>query len=536
MIHLDGDTNNGLNRVQWYSGKWSGGTASGTQDSISGSGMSHIEPGPSDITKSPSVSAKVLYKITNHYDDEGTDTKSTITALELNLDIDSYEADDKIVTISIEPEASYDAYKDGTVMTLVGNGHDVSDSISSIAFKPYYLQMRSTTTNNTTDTVPVERSGGRYKIIRDGIYASYSDGWLATWMQSNRESKLESPFEIKLDYHSISRVKSTFSTDKEDTNNTMSDSIPVLKAGQAFDVEVVENILIIDAYANIADLNGSGKFNSLSTSNTFDNKDEFESYMNDIVDELRNCPIQVFSTIHGLSVNSKATKDLSDKLGVTYDDTTDTDDTNKTTFDDTFEGNPISNIEASLYYSNQYSGAANDSLEVYNVSSPMKRPFGDSKSDLIKETQNAFNSGDLLTIGKGDSAWYCEYTEAVGIVHYHADIKYGEETPDETYPTYHCSISRYESDFKSNADDRLIDDVTNISENWGSGTTGYNTYLRNAKRGDTSSYANVIATAIDLTELSPDTKELFNVGGNTINYLLGRQTPIHIRGSVYDNT
>ena len=130
-----------------------------------------------------------------------------------------------------------------------------------------------------------------------------------------------------------------------------------------------------------------------------------------------------------------------------------------------------------------------------------------------------------MVVGEGDGDWYYEYSEGLTEVYYRAVIHI-------PVSEFHATISRYESDSNTSADAYVKEQKDDLLNAWK--RFGYETEL-GTFNGD---YCNVIVPSIDLSGLSDESKELLynDASGSVVSKILGRQTPIHIRGSVYDNT
>jgi predicted ATP-grasp superfamily ATP-dependent carboligase len=110
-------------------------------------------------------------------------------------------------------------------------------------------------------------------------------------------------------------------------------------------------------------------------------------------------------------------------------------------------------------------------------------------------------------------------------VYYRAEIDLGGEK------TFSATVNRFESDANTETDAYVKEQYSSIKDAWSN--FGYNTMLEKFN----SEVCNVICPAIDISGLSTDeARAVFNNGGNIITKILGRQTPLHIRGNVYDNT
>ncbi len=355
-------------------------------------------------------------------------------------------------------------------------------------------------------------------------------GYKPEWCHSNITHTLDSPFNVIITYRSNTTLKTTFSTDKEDTDGMQSDideslsPIPYLKAGQTFEGTIGNNTITIKGYANI------GKDTDFIRANNmrFKTETEFVSYMNGILTAIKNnAKVEVVSTINGFNVDSTNQAVVNgDSFDVNLTEANShVDNDAGVKFSDTVLSNPVPSTSVNSG-SKKYEGA-------------YFRPYGSSYNSYVNgpitatlATKTQLKYNELLNHGLGTTAnWYYEYSEALGIAYYEATITFNDYT-------FTGTISRYESDAETETDYYVKNQYNSISNAWKS--FGYGSYLMKSEGKNVGDPVNVVATAIDLTDVlaaSPELAELLTKeDGTVISTLLGKQTPIHIRGSVYDNT
>lgn len=357
---------------------------------------------------------------------------------------------------------------------------------------------------------PVKQEGPIYKL-------NTANGYAPAWCSSPVTHTLSTPYYVKVSYHSNSKIRTTFSTDREDTddmrkylNNGM--IVPYLKAGQTFEGEITNNYIILDGYCNVP-----GNTDYVASNNLiYKTADDFRNYMTGIANQLNTCNVKVISTINGFNVDSDNNPVIaSSPFDVSHSKTSKIDNDAGVVFDEACSSklginHVVTNTE-SIYGSKfrPYGG---------NNISPI---LGNTLSD---RTWSIYNN-ELFNLGEGTDDWYWEYSEALGLIHYQLKVEFKDFK-------FNATISRYESDSNSSPDEYLKEQQSTLKNAWAN-SFGYDTYL--GKTND--EYTNVVCTAIDLSGLTGDARALFTQDdGTEIQAILGRQTPIHIRGSVYDNT
>lgn len=372
-------------------------------------------------------------------------------------------------------------------------------------------------------------SMGSYNVINSNMGLGVN-GYRPEWCHSNVTHTMDSPFNVVIAYRSNTTIKTTFSTDKEDADgmqNDIADSlspIPYVKAGQTFGGTVGNNVITIKGYANIGKNTDFIRNNNLR----FKTENEFIDYMNSIVNSIKaNAKVEVVSTINSFNVNS-----LNEAVAGGED------------FAVTLtEANAHVDNDAGVQFSNSVLLNPEPTLGVSKGSKSYEnayfRPYGSTYNSFVNgpltaqlATKTQLKYNNLLNHGLGTTAsWYYEYSEALGIAYYEATINFDDYT-------FTGTISRYESDAETEPDYYVKKQYSTISNAWKN--FGYDTYLMKSEGRNAGDPVNVVATAIDLTDVladSPELTELFTKDdGTVISKLLGKQTPIHIRGSVYDNT
>lgn len=389
--------------------------------------------------------------------------------------------------------------------------------------------------SNGDDPLPVifDNSRGRY------VFNRLVSGWNTRWSVNDEQKKINSEYEVFVDYKAKVKLKTTFSTDKEDiqfmdptAENSGTGQVPFIKAGQAITGSITDNVLTIKAYCNVP-------YNDVyvtDNSNKFKNKDEFFAYMNGIVDQLKACPVAVVSTISefnaGITESGSATSAFLDevktKIGAEYTDSYGED----TDAGLTFNTNPSVNVADKVEYCTKYLNETFYFDSTMTVSEPDKVDSyfenGRHTSRYGLNTQNLMNAALMAGAFDSDSQWFYEYSEGLGYAYYSAEIRYGSDD-------FNAVVSKYASDSNDHGTGDYWLSKQPDKTNRFTTAFGYNTAYRN-----TDGVNNVLAPCIDISGLSGDARDLFvnNVtgSGNAINGILGAQTPIHIRGNVYDNT
>ena len=357
---------------------------------------------------------------------------------------------------------------------------------------------------------PVKQEGPIYKL-------NTANGYAPAWCSSPVTHTLSTPYYVKVSYHSNSKIRTTFSTDREDTddmrkylNNGM--IVPYLKAGQTFEGEITNNYIILDGYCNVPSNTDYVASNNL----IYKTADDFRNYMTGIANQLSTCNVKVISTINGFNVDSDNNPVVaSSPFDVSHSKTSKIDNDAGVVFDEACSSklgvnHVVTNTES--VYGNKFRPYGGNNV------SPI---LGNTLSD---RTWSVYNN-ELFNLGEGTDDWYWEYSEALGLIHYQLKVEFKDFK-------FNATISRYESDSNSEPDEYLKEQQSTLKDAWAN-SFGYDTYL--GKTND--EYTNVVCTAIDLSGLTGDARALFTQDdGTEIQAILGRQTPIHIRGSVYDNT
>jgi hypothetical protein len=473
-----------------------------------------------------------LYKITHNWGGN-TGTIDILTAEITSVSSIPHNNNASVVA----EENSYEYNHDNTSNSGDNGGTYLSlwksnGSISIKTVHPMMVSSWSTDTLGWNDHPTKTISGGsmgNYNVLNNGIGLGVN-GYRPEWFHSAVTHTIDSPFNVVITYRSNTTIKTTFSTDKEDTDSMASDitnnksPIPYLKAGQTFNGGIKNNAITIKGYANIGKNNNFVRNNGLR----FKSETEFITYMNNITDAFKaNAKVEVVSTLNGFNVNSlnqavvggegfdvnltEAGSHVDNDAGVQFKDSVISNPT------------PVVNVHSgSRLYENAYFRPYGSSYNSY-VNGPVS-------STLATRTQFKYN--DLLNHGLGTTAsWYYEYSEALGIAYYEATVTFNDYD-------FTGTISRYESDAETEADFYVKNQYGALKTAWEG--FGYDTYLMKSDGRNSGDPVNVIATAIDLTDViaaNPDLAELLtNDEGVVISKLLGKQTPIHVRGSVYDNT
>lgn len=515
----------GTGTVTWFTGKITGKSNGGTQGTppnvVDGSPLGLSEGNPS--WNSSGGKKRALYQITKNWGGgSGTVTILTtdITSKVLNPCSNTY------VNVSGESSFSYDVNSGSTFNIWKNNGVFNLDA--------RFPMMRASSAVNGNDSYNPKPNN----IVNDGYGGTYAtpksfgigDGGYYPIMcriPGSSERSIETQYNVKFSYGGTAKISTTFSTDEDDTSDMQSiiDGmsggmvIPYVKAGQNIDGELNNNELVIEGWCNV----GSGTdVKTNGTNATFDTIDDFKNAMNNLVNDVKsNAKYEVLSTINGFNVdyNNNAVTDaesyqikhnqangkVDQQAGLKFE--TSGSEANSSTVTD----------EESGVYVNRYAR-----LNGQDYSEDDHGPIGNA-GVLGSKTQEAYNR--LMVVGEGDGEWYYEYSEGLTEVYYRAVIHI-------PVSEFHATISRYESDSNTSADAYVKEQKDDLLNAWK--RFGYETELGTFN----GEYCNVIVPSIDLSGLSDESKELLynDASGSVVSKILGRQTPIHIRGSVYDNT
>lgn len=515
----------GEGSVTWFSGKVTGknnGGTVGTPPIIADGSPLGLSPG-NPSWGSGVGKKRALYQITKNWGGgSGTVTILTtdITSKVLTPCSNTY------VNVSGESSFSYDVNSGSTFNIWKNNGIFNLDA--------RFPMMRASsavdgdgTYNPKPNNIVNDGYGGTYATpksfsIGDGGYYP-----IMCRIPDSSERSIETQYNVRFSYGGTAKLSTTFSTDEDDTSDMQSviDGmsggmvIPYVKAGQNIDGELNNNELVIEGWCNVGsdiDVKTNG------TTATFDTIDDFKNAMNNLVNDVKsNAKYEVLSTVNGFNVdyNNNAVTDadsyqikhnqangkIDQQAGLKFE--TSGSEANSSTVTD----------EESGVYVNRYAR-----LSGQDYSEDDHGPIGNA-GVLGSKTQEAYNR--LMVVGEGDGEWYYEYSEGLTEVYYRAVIHI-------PVSEFHATISRYESDSNTSTDAYVKEQKDDLLNAWK--RFGYETELGTFN----GEYCNVIVPSIDLSGLSDESKELLynDASGSVVSKILGRQTPIHIRGSVYDNT
>lgn len=517
----------GEGSVTWFTGKITGRNNGGTADTpptiADGSSLGLSEGNPS--WGSGVGKKRALYQITKNWGGESGTGTITILTTDITSKVLT-PCSNTYVNVSGESSFSYDVNSGSTFNIWKNNGVFNLDA--------RFPMMRASSAVNGNDSYNPKPNN----IVNDGYGGTYAtpksfgigDGGYYPIMcriPGSSERSIETQYNVKFSYGGTAKISTTFSTDENDTSDMQSiiDGmsggmvIPYVKAGQNIDGELNNNELVIEGWCNV----GSGTdVKTNGTNATFDTIDDFKNAMNNLVNDVKsNAKYEVLSTINGFNVdyNNNAVTDaesyqikhnqangkVDQQAGLKFE--TSGSEANSSTVTD----------EESGVYVNRYAR-----LNGQDYSEDDHGPIGNA-GVLGSKTQEAYNR--LMVVGEGDGEWYYEYSEGLTEVYYRAVIHI-------PVSEFHATISRYESDSNTSADAYVKEQKDDLLNAWK--RFGYETELGTFN----GEYCNVIVPSIDLSGLSDESKELLynDASGSVVSKILGRQTPIHIRGSVYDNT
>ena len=342
------------------------------------------------------------------YDITGTwiDKSGTMKIVTEQITAKSHKNSDNNVEVVRDVDDSYyNPETSGSYFKLWRNNGEIS-------FSPVFPMMVSTTSedaigNNPYPTEEIDNADGnghRFRTLTSpGL--GYKNGFWTEWFNSNQTDTVKTPYEVNISYKSKSKITTTFSTDNEDVGTMGSDSIPFIKAGQAFSVDVSDNVLVIDAYCNVPYSDSFVKNNT-----GFSSADDFANYIGGIAEQLSNCPVEVLSTVEGLNVSSNGgtvdnngtNPDLAKNLSAQYTEATGVDDTEGINFKSGSNTYNYNRSDVNLYSNQYFIPYGNRYYFGVGASGPI------SESVLSEKTQTAYNY--ILAHGQGEDGWYYEYS------------------------------------------------------------------------------------------------------------------------------
>ena len=514
----------GEGTVTWFSGKVTGKSNGGTLETppivVNGSPLGLSEGNPS--WSSSGGKKRALYQITKNWGGgSGTVTILTtdITSKVLSPCSNTY------VNVSGESSFSYDV-NSGSVFNIWKN-NGIFNLDARFPMMRASMAVDGTSSDSPKpNTLVNDGYGGTFATPISSAMGDHGFYPVMCRIPASSERSIETQYNVKLSYGGTAKISTTFSTDEDDTSDMQSiiDGmsgmvIPYVKAGQNIDGELNNNELVIEGWCNV----GSGvDVKSDGTNATFETIDSFKNAMNNLVDDVKsNAKYEILSTVNGFSVDynnsavtdadsyqiehSQANGKVDQQAGLKFE--TSGSEANSSTVTD----------EESGVYVNRYARLSGQSYAEDDHG-----PIGNA-GVLGSKTQEAYNR--LMVVGEGDSEWYYEYSEGLTEVYYRAVIRI-------PVSEFHATISRYESDSNTSTDAYVKEQKDDLLNAWK--RFGYETELGTFN----GEYCNVIVPSIDLSGLSDESKELLynDASGSVVSKILGRQTPIHIRGSVYDNT
>lgn len=498
---------NDKNILLWYTGRKTGVSGPGLSSKKTSLGLSYVtSTGVSSSITTAEVgwtptdyTGTALYKVTHNWGGNS----GTIEVLTAEITAKAvYYPTSNMATVDKNP-STFD------YGSTEGSTFDIWRDNGTIEIKADFPMMVAGLSANPSATPYPTKPDGAVQVLNT------ENGYAPAWCASPVTHSLTSPYYVKVSYGSNSKIKTTFSTDKQDTDDMgkyvgSGDVVPYLKAGQTIEGEIINNYITLDGYCNVANNLDYVRGNNM----VYKTAQDFRDYMDDIANQLKDCNVEVISTINGFNVKSdNTTRSNAQGFAVNLNQAGRVDNDAGVRFDSSYANkSAVKTIDtnATGVYGSKFRPGGGTNI-------------APSNSTLGIRTFNAYNG--LLNSGRGTNNWYWEYSEALGIIHYQITIEFEDFK-------FNGTISRYESDSNSATDEYLKNQVSRISDAWAN-SFGYGTYLGRTNNEDT----NVIVTAIDLSGLTGNARALFtDDAGNEIQAILGKQTPIHIRGSVYDNT
>ena len=398
-----------------------------------------------------------------------------------------------------------------------------SQDVSTIA-SPQYLKYSSSN--------PIATVDGIYKPVSH--YFGSNVGWVPVWVSSPSKGTISTQMKINLSYNGEAKLVGEFASDNDITSLTK-DSIPAIKAGQTLKVKVSNNYLTLRGWAAIPADDASNSKYVNAKSGEITSETAFRNYMNNLANMIsKNAKFEVLTTLNGVTTDGSSPASMRTKL--------DKKPTNGGTGDaslvrkDTSKNN--SNNTAAMNSETISSRAVNPS-EIVPVQggsiSPLSGNYTTKENTATNFGAKAQEAQDAILIqGRGDNSWLHEYANGMRICYYEVKIFFGDGNGQSNDSELTLTVNKYESDSLDVKDGKLDaylkEQHSSIASAW-KDYIGYDIGM--------SKTAHTIVPVINFhTDNAYDGyKNIFAVNrGNTAKMAVGRQTNIHVVGSIYDNT
>lgn len=398
-----------------------------------------------------------------------------------------------------------------------------SQDVSTIA-GPRYLKY--------SNSNPITTIDGIYKPVSH--YFGSNVGWVPVWVSSPSKGTISTQMKINLSYNGEAKLVGEFASDNDITSLTK-DSIPAIKAGQTLKVKVSNNYLTLRGWAAIPADDASNSKYVNAKSGEITSETAFRNYMNNLANMIsKNAKFEVLTTLNGVTTDGSSPASMRTKL--------DKKPTNGGTGDaslvrkDTSKNN--SNNTAAMNSETVSSRAVNPS-EIVPVQggsiSPLSGNYTTKENTATNFGAKAQEAQDAILIqGRGDNSWLHEYANGMRICYYEVKIFFGDGNGQSKDSELTLTVNKYESDSLDVKDGKLDaylkDQHSSIASAW-KDYIGYDIGM--------SKTAHTIVPVINFHTGNAygGYKNIFAVNrGNTAKMAVGRQTNIHVVGSIYDNT
>lgn len=435
--------------------------------------------------------------------------------------------------------AEYNA-NDGTFVDLWGNQGDVHSRqafgmTASIGDEPDVAAILD------RDAYPFITSTRNGKTVNTPYVTSPAFNFL--WVNAKTDHSIKTDFNIQMKYNSKIILNTSYSTDAEDIE-VMKD-IPFIKAGQTIElrtegIDTKESYIEVEASCVVPASNS--KIRRPDNQNCkFNSAEDFNNAMKAYCEFIaNNAKIGIGSTFNGVNTTgSEGSKIAKSPLSIDMFSKYNVDEKEPGSITSTYfnsdrvdpNGNAMEVVDVEYNEIN-----LEPSSIVWSAGSTPSNSYTDGYTGLAQNALNSILYPSTTTSSTPCPIWYKEYTDQYSVATFSAKIKINMNE-------FTAIISKYESDSLTESDSLLHKNNDSIAKAWRNNNVfGYKVQLQRVE----DDYANSFIPFIDLSECK-NGNTIADILGNSIStqgvtlkeiptYLVGEQTSVHVRGSIYDNT
>ena len=392
------------------------------------------------------------------------------------------------------------------------------------------------------DTYPFVTSVINGKTVQTPYVTSPAFNFL--WVNAKTDHSIKTDFNIKMKYNSKVILNTSYSTDAEDIE-AMKD-IPFIKAGQTIElrtegINTKESYIEIEASCVVPSSNSEIRRPD-NQDCTFKSAEDFYNAMNDYCNFIaNNAKVGIGSTFNGVNTTNGgggsriAKSPLSSDMFSKYNVDEKEPGSITSTYFNSDRVNP--NGSAMEVVDAKYDEInLKPSSIVWSAGGTPSNSYTDGYTGLAQNALNSILYPATTTSTTPCPIWYKEYTDQYSVATFSAKVKVNVNE-------FTAIISKYESDSLTESDSLLHKNSDSIAKAWRNNNVfGYKVQLQRVE----DDYANSFIPFIDLSECKSG-NGIADILGSSISaqgvtlkeiptYLVGEQTSVHVRGSIYDNT